>query len=620
MTFKRRWVILFPALVVLGLASCKRDKPTEQPIEPQPSGPPIIDMFAVPQVIAANSVTPIGLRFYRGGAPITQICYDFDGDGVVDSTVGVFPLQMWANMTHVFARTGEYTVRAVVWDQLEQSDTASARTTVIPYVFESQIAPDSGVAPLHVTIMLRHEIPALFDSIRIRLSGRTSWDTVFAPAVYRTTIPLTCRAGAYQLTVEAHLPDTVLVRTTTLTSVNTSPQGSLNWIEGFEDSTLTSVRLATHFWDLQTAASDLEYEIVSQSGPATAAVEGDSLKFALHAREFGDGTVELRVTDADGGSLLTHQDYTVRETVPLMLHVIDLETGNDIREGFITANQRRYSFTVDRPLLHVLILPSDSSEVSGFWAVNCETVGSFERTLYVPGRQESSVSIPVVCFDSLNEAGVSAAQFQDMCYEARGIMLEADWGWYLALGGIDFSKAAAGFENGGYTIYIEKQSLTLGEPQDSLSDAEQEQIENTIRGEILANIPMILQPQIRRAALNEPTYNQGIAGPTHEGLILVAKRGAALRDSAYNDYRNGQITRAIATVDAEFSPRSIIQGVLRALVAPGGKVREAVNADKTILHESTTANSMTTADRKLLNMAVRTKPGIWAEHILRVPT
>ena len=604
-------------LLLAVLSGCTETRPPLVPPPDDPrSVPPELRSVSAPNFLLRGETATITVRIWPGYNPITGLSVDFEGDGQIDTVATPGAWQLLHYFSHRYDSDGQMRITARVWDDFGLTDSSAYELTVAPFRFATLLEPSRGVAPLAVELRILHEYVTQFEAIRVDWEGDAVVDTIFDPTSAESRLAHVYPVGVFALQVAAALNDTSTARSDTIVADNTPPWGSLPLVQLTDPNSPVVVNLVQHFDDQQTPSAELNFELLAQTVPGLAVLDSGRLTYHWIEGVPLEGEVQIRVTDEHGGSILRTQSYVMPnfDLTQLTLSIADLETDAPVLEGVLSIAAQSVRFTPDHPFVVFLVQPSPYYRVLAYGITGTQST-SYRRSVLMPATQDSSATIAVVTFEQVWQTGLIGTQFRDLNEEARQIPI-TDGQSVSGLGSIRFANASAGFESGGYTIYVEREGLAFS--QDSLTEGEQLYITQVAAAEVLAHIPdASRRPQLVQAQADAPTYYED-GEPQESGLILIVKHHSPGVD-IFDDGGNGSVDRAVIYLSRDFDDVEIIRGLLRVLAAPAMNAVSSVLPERSILHGSTTATSLTDADKLLLTIAAKTEPGIFIENLFSEP-
>ena len=523
------------------------------------------------------------------------------GDGA-DTTI--LNPQSPASIDRTYLR-GNYTIRAI----LTARDTVIIQerllhVSILPpitYNASLNITPNQGDAPLitSANIQVQSSRP---DTLSVLYNRGFGPDTAFCmvtPA--NILIPATYDVGNFTARASIQGRDSLIILERPVQSRNTPPDMNLPSRTAYEDSSMTDVNLDDYTSDRQSPDSLLNFEILSQQGPATASLENHVLRFALQQDQNGSGNVTVRVTDPHGGQTTRTLNYDVLPMTDLRISLADLETLEPLSNGIVTINGQDYFFG---DTLHTQVLPGGIIPVRAVHTLN-DQIYSFERTADINTATDLDTTILVSTYYALQEqGGISPFRYRTFVREGRQGLAEIGGEWRAVLKKIDFTNAYLGFENGGYTWWIGKTHPVTGL---QFTDDEQITVENIILAGINPNIiHSWARPPSYRATLQDSSYFIEGYGTTRDGLIPSYK--SPFQSLVYTYDRNFDGTIESAFIELiQFLPQGhIIQENASALAFPNeiGIVDSTLLPNETVLHRQSTRSTMSRADIKALNEAI----------------
>lgn len=317
--------------------------------------------------------------------------------------------------------------------------------------------------------------------------------------------------------------------------------------------------------DRYTQSNDsLLYTIQSQTGPAIARIDQDRvLRITdLVPQQNGAGSVVVRMADPQG--LFTDVIVnTYTQNRPTMHVFLTDYNGNPIDEGIVLYNGTQTPFTGS-----AFISGVPGNTIISAWKAG---PGSFQGTKrLVLGESDVDVTIPVIPYSALD--GIcTPEEFRNLHMEARRMaVFPPGEEPYAIVSRMDLDSAYLGFQNGGVTIWIEKQPLSDGVPSDTLSDAEQDLLESYLVERLYPYLPPNARPQIHKATWADPTYEARYFGPTVNGIVTIFKRSNRNSGAArYEDNGDGILDRGIVMLNQLLHPSELLEEVLTTILAPG---------------------------------------------------
>ncbi len=182
------------------------------------------------------------------------------------------------------------------------------------------------------------------------------------------------------------------------------------------------------------------------------------------------------------------------------------------------------------------------------------------------------MTIPVIPYSALD--GICTPQeFLDLMNESRNMPIfgpPPEYEQLAVVSRMDLDSAYLGFQNGGVTIWIEKQPLPDGVPSDTLSDAEQDLLESYLVERLYPYLPPNARPQIHKASWTDPTYVELFVGPTVNNIVTIFKRSNQNESAlCYDNDSDGILDAGIVIVNQLLSPGPLLQEVVTTLLAPG---------------------------------------------------
>lgn len=340
-------------------------------------------------------------------------------------------------------------------------------------------------------------------------------------------------------------------------------------VEG-DSTSFPLIPLMAYTADRYTQSNDsLLYTLQSQTGPAIARIDQDRvLRITdLVPQQNGAGSVVVRMADPQG--LFTDVIVnTYTQNRPTMHVFLTDYNGNPINEGIALYNGTQTPFTGS-----AFISGVPGNTIISAWKAG---PGSFQGTKrLVLGESDVDVTIPVIPYSAL-EGICTPEEFLDLMNESRNMPARGpppEYELFSAISRMDLDSAYLGFQNGGVTIWIEKQPLPYGVPSDTLSDAEQDLLESYLVDRLYPYLPPNARPQIHKASWTDPTYEETFVGPTVDNIVTVFKQSNQNPGViTYDDNGDGIIDRGIVYINQNLGPRALLQEVLTAILAPGNVI------------------------------------------------
>ncbi|MFH1009957.1 MAG: hypothetical protein V1784_01820 [bacterium] len=608
------------ALGLFGLHGCSKDEPTrpEAPPEVPPVVLPSIGIQVQPSYLVCLPI-PMDVIYQKGDSALVAVSVGMQrqGDTVRYDTSVVPTNTATAETLHLspsFSQIGTYLITATA----HTADTAvTANASVVLQDVLASLWPAEGPAPLTVTLSLASNL-ALVE--RAYVDWEDGSDTLaYSPfSSYAHTYAL----GEFTIRVAfLHGTDTIRVVNLSVNSYNTPPQliGPLPGLSGAEDSlaSFASIALEPFFADSLTPAAELSYSIMAQHGPAVAVI--DSLHVlrigSLQADGNGAGEITVLVEDPQG---LSVQAVVHTHTEPLPDVTIWLQdyNGNPLAEGMIVLVTNNYN-GVQIPYAQLLVLQLTPGRrlIGGFSTSNGQAA-SYQRTVRPDFTvNDTTLHIPVVPY-SILEGICTPEEFYDLTGEARMVPIRLPGEeFHTGFGKMRLDSAYLGFQNGGITIYIEKQPSPGYPISDSLSNAEQDIIESVILNIHHPYFPPNARAQIYKARWEDPTYFEYGVGPTVQNIITVfMQRGMNPGAATYDDNLDGTLERGVVFVNHLLMPVAILQELLSCELAPGEVTQSMPH--RTVLQSIYPALSIQPVDSLLIDTGLKIPAGTRINDVL----
>lgn len=471
--------------------------------------------------------------------------------------------------------------------------------------------PTNGPAYLETLLNLRTD-GQLANQARVRWGDGQDTLIALSNGFQQRNIPHTYGLGEFLATVGFFLgPDSVGGAQIPVSSYNEPPYlliplPDMTGVEG-DSTSFPQIPLMAYTWDRFTQNNDsLLYTIQSQTGPAVARIdENNTLRITQMNPGDGPGGIVVRITDPQG--LYSDNNVNTNTQNRPTMHVFLTDyNGNPLSEGIALYNGTQTPFSGS-----AFVSGVPGNAIISAWQTGPQSFQGTRRLIL--GENDVDVTIPVINYSAL-EGICTPEEYLQLMNEARNVPRLGPPPEYELLSIIPkmrLDSAALGFQNGGVTIWIEKHPIPVeGLPQDSITDAEQDYIEQILLERHHPKFPSISRAQIYKARADDPTYFEYGVGPTTNNIITIHKAtGQSPGFAVYDDNGDGIIDRASVALTAETllnNPYAILQEVLGSELAPGRLTNPAWNG-RSMLHDihGPPTPYLTIADSLIIDMALK---------------